>query len=185
MSAADKTKLDSLLDMYSLTGNSPISVNTSSTEVTVSHNKTNNNLTQNYSRGDTTNQSPAFGGTFKALAGTIDPYGHVQEFTEHTVTIPATTATTSAPGLMSSADKTKLDDVITIAGQSVGLGDSISASTLKQALNLSTAMRFIGKTSTTMTGAALSSPIIVIEGDSRTAENGDVVIETSTNYEYV
>ena len=94
-------------------------------------------------------------------------------------------ASESKSGLMSSADKTKLDDVITIAGQSVGLGDSISASTLKQALNLSTAMRLIGKTSTTMTGAALSSPIIVIEGDSKTAENGDVVIETSTNYEYV
>lgn len=61
------------------------------------------------SKGDTDNQTPTFGGTFKALSGTVDAQGHLSAFAEHTVTIPSTEATTSAAGLMSAEDKEKLD----------------------------------------------------------------------------
>ena len=64
------------------------------------------------SRGDTTNQTPTWGGTFKALSGTVNATGHLTVFGEHTVKIPNSTATTSAVGLMSVADKTKLNSIV-------------------------------------------------------------------------
>lgn len=45
-------------------------------------------------------------------------------------------ATTSANGLMSAADKAKLDSKITIAGNQVGLGETITSDTLKSSLGL-------------------------------------------------
>lgn len=60
-------------------------------------------------KGDTSNKTPGFGGTFKALSGTVDAYGRVTAFADHTVTIPNTAATTAAAGLMSAADKVKLN----------------------------------------------------------------------------
>lgn len=45
-------------------------------------------------------------------------------------------ATTSANGLMSAADKAKLDSNITIAGNAIGLGGSVTADTLKASLGL-------------------------------------------------
>lgn len=61
------------------------------------------------SKGDTTDQTPAFGGTFKVPSGTVNATGHLTAFGEHNVTIPSTEATASAAGLMSAADKTKLE----------------------------------------------------------------------------
>lgn len=71
----------------------------------------------NTSAGDTTAQTPGFGGTFKALSATVDRLGHTTALTEHTVTIPAATAVASesgtggSAGLMSATDKEKLDSV--------------------------------------------------------------------------
>ena len=62
-------------------------------------------------KGDTTAQTPGFGGTFKAVSGTVDAKGRLTAFGEHTVKIPDTAATTSTAGLMSSTDKTKLDGI--------------------------------------------------------------------------
>lgn len=51
--------------------------------------------------GDTTNQTPAFGGTFKAISQTIDTYGRTTATAEHTVKIPSLpTASTSAAGIV-------------------------------------------------------------------------------------
>lgn len=61
------------------------------------------------SKGDTTNQTPTWGGTFKVTSETIDTYGRTTALAEHTVTIPNATATTSAAGLMSATDKAKID----------------------------------------------------------------------------
>lgn len=61
------------------------------------------------SKGDTANQTPSWGGTFKAVSGTVNATGHLTAFAEHTVTIPNSTATASAAGLMSAADKTAVD----------------------------------------------------------------------------
>ena len=57
------------------------------------------------------NATPGFGGTFKVNQITTDATSHVSAVTERTITIPNATATTSADGLMSAADKTKLDGI--------------------------------------------------------------------------
>lgn len=59
---------------------------------------------------DTDTATPAFGATFTAV-GAIekDANGHVTKVTTRTVTVPNAAASSSAAGLMSSADKTKLD----------------------------------------------------------------------------
>ena len=59
---------------------------------------------------DTDTATPAFGGTFTAV-GAIekDANGHVTKVTTRTVTVPNAAASTGAAGLMSAADKTKLD----------------------------------------------------------------------------
>lgn len=58
----------------------------------------------------TGNVSPAFGGTFKVNQISTDSTSHVSAITERTITIPNSTATTTDAGLMSAADKTKLDN---------------------------------------------------------------------------
>lgn len=62
------------------------------------------------SKGDTTNQTPGFGETFKVLSATVDAKGHVTALSEHNVKIPDTKVTTSMDGLMSKEDKVKLDE---------------------------------------------------------------------------
>ena len=59
----------------------------------------------------TANQAPGFGGTFKVNQISTDSTSHVSAVTERTITIPETEATQSAKGLMSAADKAKLDSV--------------------------------------------------------------------------
>lgn len=59
----------------------------------------------------TANATPGFGGTFKVNQITTDSTSHVSAVTERTITIPNATATTSADGLMSAADKTKLNGI--------------------------------------------------------------------------
>jgi hypothetical protein len=59
----------------------------------------------------TANQSPGFGGTFTVNQVSRNTEGHVSGITERTITIPSATATTSAAGLMSSDDKTKLNGI--------------------------------------------------------------------------
>ena len=61
----------------------------------------------------TANQSPGFGGTFTVSQITSDGTGHVTGATDRVITIPSTAATQSAAGLMSAADKKKLDGVAT------------------------------------------------------------------------
>lgn len=61
----------------------------------------------------TANQTPAFGGTFNITQPISDNTGHITAMNSRTVKIPATVATTSANGLMSSSDKSKLDGIAT------------------------------------------------------------------------
>lgn len=63
----------------------------------------------------TANQTPAFGGTFQVSQPISDSMGHITAINSRTITIPSTTATTSANGLMSSSDKTKLNGISTSA----------------------------------------------------------------------
>ena len=59
----------------------------------------------------TSNQTPAFGGTFSVSQPVSDATGHVTSLTNRTVKIPNSIATSTANGLMSSTDKAKLDGV--------------------------------------------------------------------------
>ena len=59
----------------------------------------------------TANQTPAFGGTFSVTQPVSDATGHITAMTSRTITIPKTEATTSAAGLMSASDKTKLNSL--------------------------------------------------------------------------
>ena len=92
-------------------GDSPVtaSATTSTGTITITHDK--KGPTAVTSGGDTAAQTPGFGETFKVTSATVDEYGHTTAFAEHEVTIPSSVATTSASGLMSSADKTTLDNV--------------------------------------------------------------------------
>ena len=63
----------------------------------------------------TSNQTPGFGGTFSISQPISDDKGHITAVNSRTVTIPSATATTSANGLMSSSDKTKLNGIATNA----------------------------------------------------------------------
>ena len=60
--------------------------------------------------GDASNQTPSYGNTFNVPSITVNAKGIVTGISTHTVKIPANNATTSAAGLMSSSDKTKLDN---------------------------------------------------------------------------
>jgi len=91
-----------------ITTTSPLSGSGTSGSVALSH--ATSGVTA-ASKGDTTNQTPGFGGTFKALSGTVNATGHLTAFSEHTVTIPSIEASTTAAGLMSSDDKTKLNGI--------------------------------------------------------------------------
>lgn len=59
----------------------------------------------------TANQTPGFGATFALSQIVSDATGHVTGATDRTVKIPDTAATQSTAGLMSAADKTKLDGI--------------------------------------------------------------------------
>lgn len=58
--------------------------------------------------GDTSNQTPGFGRTFKVLSQTVDTYGRTTATADHTVTIPSTAASSSAAGLMTTTMHDKL-----------------------------------------------------------------------------
>ena len=59
----------------------------------------------------TANQTPGFGGTFNVTQPVSDGTGHITGMNSRTITIPKTEATTSAPGLMSASDNTKLNGI--------------------------------------------------------------------------
>ena len=59
----------------------------------------------------TANQTPAFGGTATVSQYAFDTNGHISSATDRTIKIPNSTASSSAAGLMSAADKSKLDGI--------------------------------------------------------------------------
>lgn len=74
----------------------------------------------------TANQTPAFGGTFSVTQPVSDAIGHITGMNSRTVKIPNTVASSSANGLMSSADKTKLDAFRVLSGYANGKVVTIS-----------------------------------------------------------
>ena len=82
------------------------------------------------------NATPSFGGTFTVTDITTNTLGHVSGSASRTITIPSTTATTEASGLMSSSDKSKLDGIAngatankgTVTSVTISAGDGIAVS---------------------------------------------------------
>ena len=73
---------------------------------------------------------------------------------------------------------------ITIAGTGVSLGDSIDASTLRTNLNLTSALRFIGKATTDIDESTTTAPTVT-GLSSYTPQIGDVVLDNNDDAEYV
>lgn len=111
----------------SVTGSSPVTVSDTgdASSVTYTVALSDSGVTAG-SKGDAASQTPAFGGTFKALSGTVDATGRLTAFNEHTVTVPDAAATQNAAGLMSAADKAKLDGVETGAQANVLEGITVN-----------------------------------------------------------
>lgn len=121
MSAADKEKLDGISDGANKVEADPhnwgsILIDNVQTTIYV-HPSAGPNTEK--SVGDTTNQTPGFGDTFKVTSETVNTDGHTTVIEEHTVTIPSATAVAStsgasgSDGLMSAQDKEKLDGIET------------------------------------------------------------------------
>jgi len=111
MSASDKSKLAGITEgatNTTITATAPINASANTGAVTLTHSTSGPSTTGNTSKGDTANKTPGFGETFKAISATVDKFGHTTALAEHTVTIPATEASTSTKGLMTTSQVSKL-----------------------------------------------------------------------------
>ena len=153
--------------------------------------------TGNY--GPTGNVSPGFGSTFTGSYFTVDTYGRLTSAVNRTITIPSSTATTAANGLMTSAMVTKLNgiatganaytlpnaDASTLGGVKIGSGISVSNGVISVSaanLGLSNALHFIGIATTAISDNSTTDPAI---SGYTTKVAGDVVIDKDSAYEYV
>lgn len=191
MSTDDKIKLDGITSgatNTTISATAPIAASASTGAVTITHATSGPSTTADTSKGDTSNQTPTWGGTFKVTSGTVDKFGHTKTFAEHTVKIPDTLATTTAAGLMSAADKIKIDSGVNIAGNTIAVGGNITADTLRTSLGLSNAMHFIGIATVAITDGSTTNPTISgydFGTNGVNAAPGDVVIDKDSSYEYV
>ena len=118
MSASDKDKLDKVS-----AGANKVEASETNGNIKIDGVETNvythpsAGATSHGSKGDTQNQTPGFGETFKSISATVDTDGHTTALGEHTVKIPDALATPSTggtggtKGLMSAADKEKLNGI--------------------------------------------------------------------------
>lgn len=96
-------------------------------------------------------------------------------------TIPANTVTNAM--LAGSIANNKLtNSAITIAGNAISLGGSLTAEKLRTALGLSSAMHFIGTATVAITDGSTTDPKIT---GYATKQQGDVIIDKESSYEYV
>lgn len=97
-------------------------------------------------------------------------------------TIIASGAVTNAMLAGSIANSKLANSAVTIAGNSVSLGSSVSAETLRTSLGLSNAMHFIGIATVDITDGSTTDPKIA---NYSTKAKGDVIIDKHSSYEYV
>lgn len=193
LSAADKEKLDGIstgankVEASSTNGNIKID----NVETTVYTHPTDG---ANTSKGDTTNQAPAFGGTFKALSATVDAAGHTTVLGEHTVTIPSATAEAPDPthehgvvGLMSGDDKGKLDNIASGAEVNQNAYSIVKVGTTNvSATSKTDTLTLVGGNGITITPNA-STKTITIDSDALPSDTVSAVATiasagSSTNY---
>lgn len=132
MSADDKKKLDGIaagassnagtVTSVTISATSPIAID-SSAAITSSGTRTISHATSGAtagSYGDSANQTPAYGGTFKVPYVTVNATGHVTGITEHTVKIPASDKVTVTNNLTSTSSSAALS-----AAQGKALADRL------------------------------------------------------------
>lgn len=132
MTAAHYSKLEGITagaTNTTITATSPIIASASTGAVTLTHATSGPSTTASTSKGETSNKSPGFGGTFKVTSATVDKYGHTTAFAEHTITIPSTAASSSTAGLMSAAHYSKLEGIASGATANTGTVTKITAGT--------------------------------------------------------
>lgn len=96
-------------------------------------------------------------------------------------TIPESTVTNAM--LAGSIANNKLaNSAVTIAGNNISLGGSVSAATLRESLGLSNAMHFVGIATVAITDGSTTNPSI---SGYTTKQKGDVIIDKESAYEYV
>ena len=124
MSAADKQKLNGIAsgatsNKGTITGistSAPLSGSGTSGSVSISHSAS-GVTAGTYGTTATTSLTPGFGQTFSVPGISVNSTGHTTAAGSHTVTIPGTIATpktdssTGSAGLLSAADKAKLDGI--------------------------------------------------------------------------
>ena len=118
MSAEDKIKLDGIATgatantgtITGITTTAPLSGSGTSGSVALSH-KASGVTSGGYGITANTALAPNFGASFSVPGFQVNNTGHVVVAGSHNVKIPNATATQSSSGLMSSSDKTKLDNL--------------------------------------------------------------------------
>lgn len=147
---------------------SPLSGSGTSGSVTISH--ANSGVTA-ASKGDTSAQTPGFGSTFKALSGTVNATGHLTAFAEHTVKIPNAAATTSAAGLMSSDDKTKLNGIATGAEVNQNAFSNVKVGSTTVAADAKTdTLELVAGSNVTLTPDATNDKVTIAATDTTYSE---------------
>ena len=168
--------------------------------------------TAKYTSGNSTTSISGYGSsaTIKIPQITVDEYGHVRAGADESVTITMPSAQT-IPTLSggSAAETGKYVSGVTVSGHAVTVTkgnlptipsslknpnalsfgsksyDGSSAQTITAAdLGLGQAMRYIGKTSTSLSESTTSNTI-TIDSKSVTAQQGDVVIDKDSKKEYI
>lgn len=81
-------------------------------------------------KGDSSDQAPQFGGTFKALYAEIDELGHVYSLTDHSITIPTIGITTATDGNVVTSGSFANSGALTLSTSQLG-GLSLAASYTK------------------------------------------------------
>lgn len=178
MSASDKTKLNGIASGAEVNQNAFSNVKVGSTtiaadsktdtlelaagsNITLTPDATNDKVTiaashptyTAFTGKPTANQTPGFGSTFTISQISQNASGQVSG-TDRTVKIPNATATTSAAGLMSSADKTKLDN---ISGDTLDLVAGSNVTIMPNTENGSLTISATDTTYTTGTASALNT----------------------------
>jgi hypothetical protein len=94
-------------------------------------------------------------------------------------------ATSTTAGLLSASDKAKIDAGLSIAGNSLALGGTLSANDLRTSLGLSNAMHYIGIATVAITDGSTTNPTITGYDFANNKKPGDVVIDKDSSREYV
>lgn len=118
----------------------------------------------------------AVGGEFNVPYITVDAQGRLTAASNKKMTLAVANSSITNAMLVNSS--------VTIAGTSVSLGSSISASTLRSNLGLSSAMHFIGRATVAITDGSTSDPTISGYTFSN-AQAGDVILGSDNQQEFV